>query len=343
MTTEDQKAELTIGQFIRQKREEKNLSLKVISQRTKIHVGLLELLEKDELAQLPSKIYVRGFVKSTAQVLGLDTKEALALLDKGYKEKAPPEKINKPDDYLPKESLDYFKSLKNSALTSSSLLAKILIGFIFIAILGINIKSYLEKPTEETKQKLPPVLTTVHQKTKPAPKSIAVKVKPQEEDANLSTQAMPINLIQDKKDNKPPEIKPPKITKPEMKEIVVKMSKEELDKYIPPKYQFLPPKGIEHVFLNAADGDSWITYKVGNAEIKKYVLRQGRTVFLHGEVIRLFLGNTKTIKVFHNKNLVTFKDKAGTKNLVYPESLKETYPDPLFVFEKDGTVHTNTP
>jgi hypothetical protein len=97
------------------------------------------------------------------------------------------------------------------------------------------------------------------------------------------------------------------------------------------------------VFLNAADGDSWITYKVDKSDIKKYVLRQGRTVFIHGEVVRLFLGNTKTIKVFYNKNLISFKEKSGTRNLVFPESLKAQYPDPLFIFQKDGTVITSAP
>lgn len=342
MTTEQdvpEIAEITIGKLIRQKREEKNLSVKVISQQTKIHVGLLELLERDELKKLPSKIYVKGFVKSTAQVLGLDVKYALLLLEKGYNANVVPEKIVAHDEYIPHESLDYFKALKNSALTSSSILAKILIGFIFIAILGINIKSYLEKPSEGSKQKLPQVLTTIHQKAKPTPKVTLAKPIIRDEELMSKAPAMPINIIQDKKDKSAPPPAAPIV--PIKKEVVVEIPKAELDKYLPAKFQIMPPKGIEHVFLNAADGDSWITYKVDKAEIKKYVLRQGRTVFLHGEVIRLFVGNTKTIKVFHNKSLVGFKEKS--KNLVYPESLKAQYPDPLFIFNKDGTASTSNP
>jgi ribosome-binding protein aMBF1 (putative translation factor) len=40
---------LSIGELLRSKREEKGLNLKTISQQTKIHMGLLEHLENNEL------------------------------------------------------------------------------------------------------------------------------------------------------------------------------------------------------------------------------------------------------------------------------------------------------
>lgn len=360
---------LTIGKLLRTKREEKNLSLKVISHQTKIHIGLLELLENDQLDKLPSKIYVRGFVKSTSKVLGLDVKLALSLLDRAYKDSAPPVTVTPSDDYLPKESLDYFKSLKNTALTSSSLVAKFFIGFIFIAILGINIKSYLDRPSEDSKQKLPVVLTTVHQKVKATPKApVAKMTEAQKEEANATAASMPVNLIQNEKEKTiqiPGETPTPRtemslqskkdkavVVSPAtkllpIKDKIVELPKDEqkkiIDQYLPVKFQILPPSGLHYVFLNAAEGDSWVTYKVDKSGIKKFVLRQGRTLFIHGSVIRLFLGNTKTIKMFYNKSLVTFQDKSGPKNIVYPESLRSQYPEPLFIFNKDGTAETTVP
>jgi cytoskeletal protein RodZ len=342
MNTNEEIPQKTIGQLLREKREEKNISLKVISHQTKIHVGLLELLEKDELSKLPSKIYVRGFVKATAKVLGIDVKHALSLLDQAYSETTQPIATEVSADYIPKESLDYFKSLKNNALTSSSLVAKFFIGLIFIAILGINIKAYLERPTEDSQQKLPVVLTTIRQKVKPPPRIQPAKVSEADREAAAANAVtMPVNLIEDKKD------KTPQVVKAPVQEAVAEIPKEEqkkiIDQYLPAKFQILPEKGMQHVFLNAADGDSWVTYKVDKSEIKKYVLRQGRTLFIHGSLIRLFLGNSKTIKLFHNKNLMTFKGKPGPKNLVFPDSLKSQYPDPLFIFATDGTVTTSTP
>ena len=78
---------MTIGRLIKNKREERGLSLKTISQQTKIHIGLLENLEADRLDKLPSKTYVRGFIKSTAKILGLDQEFALHLLDLAYDKK----------------------------------------------------------------------------------------------------------------------------------------------------------------------------------------------------------------------------------------------------------------
>jgi cytoskeletal protein RodZ len=359
--TEEQNINLTIGRLLREKRESKNISLKVISQQTKIHVGLLEYLEKDELHKLPSKIYVRGFVKATAKELGIDVKYALSLLEEAYKDTTPEVKVVAQEEYLPKESLDYFKALKNTALTSSSLVAKIFIAFIFVAILGINIKSYLEQPNDDLKQKLPVVLTTVHQKSKPAVKKVPTKTAEEiAEAAKVASAAMPVNLIHDKKDktttviippiNKDPTAKPQaikEVLKDVTKDNKIELPKEEqkkiISEYLPAKFQIIPPAGLQYVFLNAADGDSWVTYKVDNNSIKKFVLRQGRTLFIHGAMVRLFLGNTKTIKMFYNRNLISFKDKSGPANLVFPESAKDQYPDPLFIFEKDGNVKTNTP
>jgi cytoplasmic iron level regulating protein YaaA (DUF328/UPF0246 family) len=61
---------------------------------------------------------------------------------------------------------------------------------------------------------------------------------------------------------------------------------------------------------------------------------------MRGEKIRLFIGNTKTLKIFYNNKLISLKG-GTTKNLVFPEELKTKYMSPLFVFQKDGSVVTS--
>ena len=80
-----------IGDFLKRKREEKNLSIKVIAQHTKISITLLELLEDNNTEQLPDKAYVTGFVKSYAKTIGIDQKEALEVLRQTYSEFTPQE------------------------------------------------------------------------------------------------------------------------------------------------------------------------------------------------------------------------------------------------------------
>jgi hypothetical protein len=91
------------------------------------------------------------------------------------------------------------------------------------------------------------------------------------------------------------------------------------------------------------NGDAWLTYKVDDKEIKKFVLRQGRTLYLKGSLIRLFIGNTRSLKAFYNNKPVNLNlnAKTGVKNIVLPEELKTKYLAPLFVFLEDGTVETS--
>lgn len=116
-----------------------------------------------------------------------------------------------------------------------------------------------------------------------------------------------------------------------------------MDEYFPTKYRITPTKGEQNIFLNAVDGDAWLTYKVDDKDIKRFVLRQGRTLFLKGALIRLFIGNTKSVKAFYNNKPVnlSINTKSGIKNIVLPEEMKTKYLAPLFVFLEDGTVETS--
>lgn len=348
----------TIGELIKLKREQKNLSLKVISQQTKIHIGLLEYLELDQLDKLPSKTYVKGFIKSTAKILGLNQEEALELLERTYNDKKiPGEKKSFTANLPPQEStatlheknpvnFENIKSVSLSYLTSGLKFGAILV---VVGIIGFNLKNYIEKSSDESKAKLPVVLTTIHQKTRPVARTIIAKAEVKNA---ILTPPVPIkvNLIQDKKDGsekkeivvKDVSLKPVSIAEKQFTPDSSKLDADKLEEIFPAKYHIKPTKGVENIFINATEGDSWVTYKVDDKDIKKYVLRQGRTVFLRGGNIRLFLGNIKNIKVFYNNQLLNLNTgKSGIKNLVFPEELKTKYMNPLFVFQKDGTVVTS--
>lgn len=66
-----------LGQFLRDKREEKGMSLEEVSVATKIGVRVLLAIEEGDLSKLPPKAFVRGFIQSYAKYLGLDVKEIL--------------------------------------------------------------------------------------------------------------------------------------------------------------------------------------------------------------------------------------------------------------------------
>ena len=343
---------MTIGQLIKSKREEKGLSLKVISQQTKIHIGLLESLEADQFEKLPSKAYVRGFVKSTTKILGLNQELALQLLDVAYVKSEPQIQHAAPNMEMKAETARNtlsaitttpLETVKSVTASSTVFLAKSAVVILIVGIIGFNVKNFFEKSSEESEMKLPEVLSTLHKKKAPAPKPVA-KVEPTEVKKEEPIQ---VNLIQDK-NPKPADvtvndINLQTISIGEKQFAEEKMEKEVYDELLPAKYRIQPVKGTETVFINASEGDSWLTYKVDDKEIKKFVLRQGRTLFLRGSLIRLFIGNTRSLKVFYNNKPVnlTAGAKGGVKNVVLPEELKTKYMAPLFVFQDDGTVVTS--
>jgi cytoskeletal protein RodZ len=70
----------TIGAALRQAREEQQLSLEQMAAKTLVQRRLLAAIEAGDLDQLPELIYVRGFVKRYADVLGLEGENLSELL-----------------------------------------------------------------------------------------------------------------------------------------------------------------------------------------------------------------------------------------------------------------------
>jgi cytoskeletal protein RodZ len=63
---------MQIGAYLRQVREESFLSLEEVAAKTMIQARLLRAIEAGTLHQLPEPVYIQGFLKRYAEVLGLD-------------------------------------------------------------------------------------------------------------------------------------------------------------------------------------------------------------------------------------------------------------------------------
>lgn len=68
--TNEHSEELTFGRLLKSLRTERGLDLKTISDETKIAVSTLRLLEEEAYDKLPDTIFVKGFLKSYAEVIG---------------------------------------------------------------------------------------------------------------------------------------------------------------------------------------------------------------------------------------------------------------------------------
>ena len=68
---------LTLGEKLRQAREERGISLSEVAEQTRISSLYLESIENDDYKPLPGGIFNKGFVKSYARFIGVDETEAL--------------------------------------------------------------------------------------------------------------------------------------------------------------------------------------------------------------------------------------------------------------------------
>jgi len=71
----------SIGQQLRQARQQRKISLEQVAQATRIRLHYLEAMEAGEFERLPSVVQARGFLRSYASYLGLDVEHMLASLD----------------------------------------------------------------------------------------------------------------------------------------------------------------------------------------------------------------------------------------------------------------------
>lgn len=62
----------TLGEKLKSLRSERRLSLTEVSRYTKIQAKYLEYMEEGEYAKLPADVYVKGFLRSYAQYMGLN-------------------------------------------------------------------------------------------------------------------------------------------------------------------------------------------------------------------------------------------------------------------------------
>jgi len=79
----------TIGQMLKEARVKKNISLIKLENLTKIKRDFILKLEKNDWDNLPEFPVVSGFVKNLANVLGISSETANAILKRDY----PPKKL----------------------------------------------------------------------------------------------------------------------------------------------------------------------------------------------------------------------------------------------------------
>ena len=120
----------TLADKLNKARIESGLSLEELSQKTKIQIKYLEILEQGDYNSLPGDIYAKAWLKLYGEALGLDSKELLA----DYKiERSLSEKLYKVvEPKAPKKSFSVLNILnpKNLKLAGITLIVLLLLAYL---------------------------------------------------------------------------------------------------------------------------------------------------------------------------------------------------------------------
>jgi len=131
----------TIGQKLRQAREQRGAELSDVEVATKIRVKFLAAMEEDRWDELPAPVYARGFLEIYARHLGLDRQ---ALLDE-YSETVEreghepvPESVIKPGTLGQRRPSRRMPEINFGAVAkvAAGLLALVVIGLVIVGLTG---------------------------------------------------------------------------------------------------------------------------------------------------------------------------------------------------------------
>jgi cytoskeleton protein RodZ len=373
----EQDSVFTLGAFLQSERQRLGISLKNVTQSTKISLTNLEYLEADDLRSLPDRAYVLGYVKSYAKLLGIDVNLCINLLDKTYAASGSVQR---------KQEVVIPQAQNSPKMANTFPVAKIaMIAAMIIIIVGVA--GYFLTRSSDTQVEVAPVETVQEdvEDIEITPQTLNAETPLQdglpaqailqettdetsETEVNEQTTTPPEKkvvateepklVVEEKKEAKVEEVEKKKEEKKEaaneeeekrkfyplasnLYSFDNEMSAEKINELLPNDFKVTPIEGIQAVFITAVKSDSWLTYKSDDDPIKKFVLKKGRSLLFRAKEARVFLGNLGAVKIFLNNKPLIVKSRTGVKSLVFPQENAGNYMMPLFIYKEDGSVQTS--
>lgn len=126
----------SIGLILKRKREEHSYTLEHVSEITRITLTCLRNIEEGNLDLLPGLVFVRGFIRNYAKLLGLDSDWMIEALNQTYNNKGPQDS----SDPVESEGLDFSEENKTNKKTYVYL-GTIIVAVIIAAAIYWNIQT----------------------------------------------------------------------------------------------------------------------------------------------------------------------------------------------------------
>lgn len=358
-----------LGDYLKQKRIDKNYTLEKLSQKTKISVNILKSLEANDYGNLPSAAYIKGFVTSYVKVLGIPLDEAINKMEYTYlnvlgkpfpalnhtKTMATPTPAmtSSPKSEDAPTPHDVIESGDSIIESTKSILPIVIFGAIILLFVGGYklISTVVESEVNNGKEKdLGPKIESssalVKQPVKPEePKKVEPSAQPAQAAATTAT-ATPAAEAPKEEVKVEPDF-PRNFPTVDFKKIRGKLftvktdAPENQDETILPKQiKDSMNSDMQNIYIKATDGNTWLSYKIDNNPIESVIISKGNDLFLQGTEVRIFLGNVNVTKIFYNNYMIETPTKSGVKSLIFPEESNAKYQLPLFPKAKDDILYT---
>jgi cytoskeletal protein RodZ len=303
--------DITLGEFLRQERERRGITIEQVASATKVGVRTLHSLEADHYAELPAKPFIRGFVTSYCRFIGLDPKETLARFDDFIVLKGT-ERPNREQGHS-----GYAFEKKDGEQQSRTIL---LIAMCSFVVLGGLAMLFLKPSLRHHRGSHIDRLRAVHQTGAP--------------EAHPGPSAGPSSTAQAGPDTtklapvvgqSPAPVPAPS---PTAVEVVAKPGvpggnpADPLDSGLE-----LKPDEIHHKVSLKVLADIWVRYRTDERPIRKFIIRKGKSLILRGkDRIYLQVSNPNSVTLSYNSRkfelISHVKDatvRQGTTTLFFPK------------------------
>lgn len=135
---------MTLGEKLRQAREERGISISEVAEQTRISPHYLDSIENDDYRTLPGGIFNKGFVKSYAKYVGVDENEALQDYSR---------LISQQEGIVDEDPKTYKPEVLTDDRTSGSTLPTIIFAAIILGLMAwglITLVNYIQNQQNQT-------------------------------------------------------------------------------------------------------------------------------------------------------------------------------------------------
>jgi cytoskeleton protein RodZ len=275
------------GSYLKHERELRGVPLEEISGTTKINIRFLKALEENQFDKLPGEVFIKGYIRSYANIIGSDVEEVLNI----YKEYIGNNIENSSEDSV---------TTSNTSTSAKTYLGFALIGLI-VLVLFFGIRFLISSENNL------PVINVVQDKKQSSEPSAELPIKIIEEKTPLITE------------NKP--IKESDVTAPEQSQIVTtELNSSEKNPKLETQVNNLAltekenPTALEKPLKLTikTKNNSWFNMTIDDFREEDFILHaDGEKSYWANNVFRVTIGNKQGTEIILNG-----------KKLVIPESKK---------------------